>query len=159
MDDESAGHWVEPPLLPTAPAPPLDRIRVRGARLVRVYAGTESRDVAGKPRRDGGREAVTLAWARMPDGGWAVLLAWAGHWAYDSPPHQTEAARWSWCRYDEERVQPRRPPQVLYDGAAWHGWAIEGELNRAIGEAVASLPGRLRETAIRPAEQQGPAES
>lgn len=143
------GHWVEPPLLPPLPPPPPDRIQIRGAKLVRVY------DPPGTAKVDGGREAVVIAWARLPDGAWAVLLAWAGRWMDIGTSHQTEAARWGWCRYDEARVKPRRPPQVLYEGACWHGWHEDGELNRAIHEAVASLPEHLRATAIQPAEQQG----
>jgi hypothetical protein len=143
------GKWVEGPLLPTLPPPPPERIEVRGARLVRVFSPP------GTVKVDGGREAVALARAQLPDGSWAVLLAWAGHWAYEDPPHQTEAARWAWCRYDPERVKPHRPPRVLYEGACWHGWHADSQLNVAVREAVASLPEHLRETAIQPAEGNG----
>lgn len=139
------GHWAEPPLLPVLPPPPPERIEARGARLVRVFSPP------GTLKVDGGREAVVLAWAQLPDRSWAVLLAWAGHWAYEDPPHQTEAARWSWCRYDPGRVEPRRPPQVLYEGAEWNGWHHESQINVAVRAAVASLPEHLREAAIRPA--------
>jgi hypothetical protein len=73
MSGDRTGKWTEPTLLPELPPPPPDRIRVRGARLVRVY------DPPGTAKVDGGREAVVLAWARLPDGAWAILLAWAGH--------------------------------------------------------------------------------
>lgn len=123
---------------------------MRGAHLVRVYGPD------GPTKRDAGREAVTLAWAQMPDARWAILLAWAGYWMDEAAPHQTEAARWAWCVYDEDRVELRRAPQTLYEGAAWHGWAEDGELNKAIRQAAGSLPEHLREAAITPAERQGP---
>lgn len=56
-DHERPGRFIEPPLLAETTPPPPDRILVRGARLVRVYGGPGSRDVAGKPRPDGGRLA------------------------------------------------------------------------------------------------------
>lgn len=153
MSSERPGRFIEPPLLAETTPPPPDRILVRGARLVRVYGGISSRDVSGKPRPDGGREAVILAWARMPDRGWAVLMAWTSYWLYENPPHQTGLARWGWYVLDEERVKPRKPPRTLDEDAAWHGWATEGELQKAIDQAVLLLPPALREQALTPAQE------
>lgn len=126
---------------------------MRGARLVRVYGGPGSRDVAGKPRPDGGREAVILAWTRMPDRRWAVLMAWTSYWLWENPPHQTGLARWGWYVLDEDRVKPRKPPRTLTEDAAWHGWARDGELQRAIEGAAGMLPERLRQAAATPARE------
>lgn len=145
------GRWTEPPILPEVPAPPPDRIVVRGARLVRVYGSSESRDVAGKPRRDGGREAVVLAWARMPDGAWAVLMAWTRYWTDEDPPHGTALAQHGWYRYDEERVKPQKTRRPNYEGAEWHGWHEDSELAQAIRDAAATLPPEMREQATTPA--------
>lgn len=147
------GRWTEPPILPEVPAPPPGRILVRGARLVRIYDGTESRTVSGRPRPDGGREAVILAWARMPDGGWAILLAWTSYWLWENPPHQTALARHGWYRLDEERVKPRKPPRTLTEGADWHGWHPESEISIAIRRAAETLPPEMREQAMRPAPE------
>jgi hypothetical protein len=76
---------------------------------------------------------------------------------YERGPHQTEAARWGWCRYDEARVTPRRPPPMAYEGACWHGWHEESQLNVAIRRAAETLPEDLRDAATMPAEKQGPA--
>ena len=149
------GRWTEPPILPEVPAPPPDRILVRGARLVRIYDGTDSRDVAGKPRRDGGREAVVLAWARTSDG-WAVLLAWTSYWAFEQPPHQTALARYGWYLLDEARVKPQKPPRTLAEGAAWHGWSTDGELQKAITRAADTLPSEMRAQATTPAPEPPP---
>ncbi len=151
MNEERAGHWVEKPLLVEVAAPPPAAIETHGAALVRIFGPD------GPAKTDAGREAVVLARAKMPGGPWAILVAWARHWAYEQPPHQTERAERGWYLYEKHRVQPRRPPRVLYEGACWHGWHEDGELNRAIREAVASLPEHLREAAIQPAQEQGPA--
>ena len=146
MINDRDGHWVESPLLPDAvPAPPLDRIVIYGAKLVRVYG-----EPGGK-KPDGGREAVIVAWARMPDGRWAVLLAWAGHWMSEKGPHQSERARWGWYVLDPERVKPRTPPQVLYEGAMWTGWHEDSELSIAMREAAGTLPGDMQAAALKPA--------
>lgn len=148
---DGRGRWTEGPILPEVAAPPPARILVRGARLVRVYDGAGARDVAGRPRADGGRDAVILAWARLPGGAWVVLLAWTSYWAYESPPHQTALARFGWYVLDEQRVRPRMPPRALGEDQAWHGWSPEGELQRAIDGALLLLPERLRAAAATPA--------
>jgi len=148
--DERRGHFTEPPILPEVSPPPADRILVRGARLVRIYGERQIPDVSGRERRGGGRDAVVLAWARRPDG-WAALMAWTSYYAFVDPPKQTEAARWGWYVLDEQRVKPMRAPRASYEGAAWHGWSSEGELQRAIDQAAQTLPPGLREQATSPA--------
>lgn len=135
-------------MLPEVPAPPSDRVLVRGARLVRVY------DPPGHARglADGGREAVILAWARTPDRHWAVLMAWTSYWAFENPPHQTALARCGWYVLDEQRIRPRRPPRTLGEDRAWHGWSPEGELQNAIDGALLLLPEDLRAAAAAPAD-------
>jgi hypothetical protein len=147
--DERRGHFTEPPILPEVPAPPPDRILVRGARLARIYGERQIPDVRGRERRGGGRDAVILAWARRRDG-WAVLLAWTSYYMYEDPPKQTEAARWGWYVLDEQRVKPMRAPRASYEGAAWHGWHQDSELNVAIERAALLLPAEVRERAKTP---------
>lgn len=150
MGESGDREWLEDPLLPELPAPPFDRIQVRGARLVRVY------DEPGTRRQDGGREAVIVAWAQLPDGGWAVLLAWAS--LAKLGIKTTALARWCWCRLIEDRVKPVRPKRGTEPDPdqAWHGWFEPGELSEAIWQAAATLPERLRKAAVTPAPEQGP---
>jgi hypothetical protein len=86
----------------------------------------------------------------MPDG-WAVLLAWTSYWAFENPPQQTALARCGWYRLEEGRVKPRKPPHASYEGAAWHGWHEDSELNTAIRRAAETLPPEMRDAAMRPA--------
>lgn len=152
MDDERAGHWAEKPLLAEAPAFPPSAIETHGASLVRIYGPD------GPSKTDAGREAIVLARAKMPTGPWVILLAWPRHWAWEKPPHQTERAYWSWCLYEPQRVQPHRPPKVLYEGAVWNGWHEDSEINIAMRAAAGTLPGDMQAAALKPAEHQGPAE-
>lgn len=150
MNEERAGHWAEKPLLTEVPAPPPAAIETHGAALVRIFGPD------GPAKADAGREAVVLARAQMPDGPWAILVAWARHWAWESPPHQTERAYWSWCLYEQHRVKPKRPPTLLYDGAMWDGWHEASEINVAMRQAAATLPGDMQASALKPAPIQGP---
>lgn len=151
MGEDRPGHWAEKPLLAEVPAPPLARIETRGASLVRVHGPD------GPSKGDGGREAIVLARAQMPDGRWAVLLAWARHWAWEDPPHQTERAYWAWCVYDPDRIKPKRAPQMLYEGALWNGWHEDSEINVAMRGAAGTLPGDMQAATLRPAPDQPPA--
>jgi hypothetical protein len=121
--NDSAVKWTEGPLLPWLPPPPPDRIMVRGAKYVRIYSTPGSRKI------DGGREAVILAWARCADGGWGVLLAWAG-WCTSSLNKGTAHARWGWCRYEEQQVCPLVPVRSHNPGIeyAWYGQPEPNEL-------------------------------
>lgn len=144
------GHWAEKLLLTEVAAPPPARIETHGASLVRVFGPD------GPAKGDGGREAIVLARAQLPDGRWAILVAWARHWAYENPPHQTERAYWSWCVYEQRRVVPKRPPRLLYEGAMWHGWHEDSELSVAMRAAAASLPGDMQAAALKPARDEEP---
>lgn len=148
MTDEPP-QYTEDPILPEITPPPPGRIQVRGAQLMQIF---DSKDrtltIGGKTRKDGGREAVALAWARIPDGGWAVLLAWTSYARIGL--QATALARWGWYRLDRERVEPKPAPRTLNEGAAWHGWHAESELHKAVLKAVRLLPGHLRELAIKP---------
>lgn len=147
MGEDQLGKFVEPPLLgEELPRPPDGIIATSGPRLVKIF------DAPGNAKKaDGGRQAVIVAEAPLADGARGILLAWASHYAYTDPPHQTEKARWGWYRHDETRVREQRPPTILYEGAAWHGWGEDGELDTAIRAAVATLPFRLHGVASRPA--------
>ena len=141
--------WTEGPILPELPPPPVDRIQVRGAQLAQIYdpPGTKLM-LGGRPRPDGGREAVVLAWARIPGGGWAVLLAWTSYAKLNA--RGTALARCGWYRHDPQRVKPKAPPRYLDDEAQWHGWHEMSELHQAILEAATLLPEDMREAALTP---------
>lgn len=157
MNEERPGHWAEKPLLTEladdVPAPPPSVIETHGASLVRIFGPN------GPSKTDGGREAVVLARAKMPDGPWVILVAWARHWAWEQPPHQTERADFGWYVYEAYRVMPKRPPAKLYEGAVWNGWHEDSEINVAMRAAAGTLPGEMQATALKPAGRQGPAES
>ncbi len=142
-----AGRWVDEPILPELPAPPAHLVQVRGAQLVAVrYV-----DPAGRRRGEG--DAVILAWAPLPAGGWAVLVAWIGAWQQNN--RTTGAPRWAWCRYDKDLVRPAKPsrPLVEREGFEWHGWHRDSDLAEAVRQAAASLPEHLREAALTPRRQ------
>ena len=40
-------------------------------------------------------------WSRLPDGSWAVWLAWQ-----PEPEHPTLPWRWGWYAYDPETIKP-----------------------------------------------------
>lgn len=146
---EAAPEYTEGPILAELAPPPPDLIRVRGAQLVQIYDEPGGvRMVNGRPQRDGGREAVVLAWAPIPAGGWAVLLAWTSYARLDL--RATALARWGWYRLAEQRVKPRPQPRTVPADAEWHGWHELSELHQAIVRAAATLPEQLREAALTP---------
>lgn len=154
MADDQGWRWTEDPILPGLPPPPPGLILVRGATPIRIYDTPERvHIVGGKRRPDGGRDGVVIAWAGIPRGGWAVLLAWTSYARVGL--HQTALARWGWCRLDEARVKPLPPPPAR-EGACRYGWYEGCELDKAVATAAAALPEHLREAAITPAERQGP---
>lgn len=142
--ENDEGHWVEETILPELKAPPPELIQVRGAQLVRV----KSIDPPGVER--GFREAVVLAWARIPGGGWAGLFAWIGAWQRG---HRTTGGpRWAWCQVPEGRVEPVTPPRPLVEAEdhEWHGYHEMSDLAEAVRRAAETLPEHLREAAVTP---------
>lgn len=147
--DEREGRWAEPPILPELPPPPADLIAVRGAQVVRVH------DIDNpNPKLRGHTEAVVLAWAPIPAGGFAGLCAWLAGWNEQGPHggHTTGRGRFGWLRILEDRVEAWRPPHpYLTDpDRGWHGLGDPGEVSSAIEQAVATLPEHLREAALTP---------
>jgi hypothetical protein len=128
--------------MPALPPPPNDQIQVRGAQLIRVWPPH------GGPRRPGGfEEAVALAWARLGDGRWGALLAWAGHWR-SADQRITSRPRWGWVPLEQERVTPM-PPRRQHDRrAAWHGQHPTSALAQAVDQAAATLPAHLQKAAV-----------
>lgn len=144
MGDER-GRWEEDAILPELAAPPADSIQVRGAQLVHRL----NVEAHNTPSREGYTEAVILAWAPLPDGGWAVLAAWLGAWRREDG-RTTGKARYGWCRLLEDRVRPVDPPRTLIDGAEWHGHHELSQFALAVRQAALLLPENLREAALTP---------
>lgn len=144
---EESWHFTEPPILPELVPPPISAVRVRGAQLVQIY-GPPHPDPWGRPKPDGGREAVILAWAAIPGGGWAVLLAWTSYALVDL--HATALARFGWYRLDAARVQPKRPPSQVSEGFEWTGWHPDSQINVAVRAAALLLPEEMRAAAVVP---------
>ncbi len=137
---------MDEPVLPEIAAPPVDLIQVHGARLVRVLNVVDP----DPRRRRGFREAVILAHAPIPGGGWAVLAAWIGAWQERS--RTTGGPRWAWVRLLEDRVAPHTPdrPLVEAEGHEWHGYHELSDMAEAVRLAAASLPEHLRDAALTP---------
>lgn len=129
-----AGAWDERLVLPPVLPPPVDLVRVEGAKLIRI---ADSPD--GDPT-DGRRLAVVLAFAQMADRGWAGLTAWAGSFKPQSG-EQTERARWGWLRLLPDRYIPQDPPDPVPEGAHWSGLPRDSELRHAIYWARFMTPG------------------
>lgn len=144
MTAPTPGRWAEDPVLPELPAPPPDQVSVRGAQLLRVY----NVDAASSGSRGGYTEAVALAWARLPDGDWAVLAAWLSGWQQDTST--TGKGRYGWCRLLEDRVRAVAPPRHRIAGAEWHGHHELSEFARAVRQAALLLPEEMRATALAP---------
>lgn len=146
---EDAGRWVDDPILPEVSAPPPERVLVRGAQLIRVI----NVDAPNRASRKGFTEAVILAWARLPDGDWAVLAAWQGAWQQHG--HTTGLARCGWVRLLTDRVQamPIPPVSGLIDGAQWHGHHELSQFAEAVRQAALLLPEDQREAALTPRHQ------
>lgn len=143
-DGDAGGRWVEDPVLPELPAPPTSLIRVRGAQLLRVY----NVDSSNRGSRRGYTDTVALAWARLPEGGWALLAAWQGSWRGQGG-RTTGRARWGWVRLLQDRVEAvERPPRI--EGFAWFGWAEDSALGEAVRAAALLLPEHLRKAALTP---------
>lgn len=141
--DTQDGRWVDDPPLPPLAKPPDRLIETSGARLIRVY-NVNSPDPR---RRDGYTEAVVLARAPIPGGGWAVLAAWLGGWQEGG--RTSGRARFGWCRWLTDRCKIVTPHVV--GGAEWHGWPAESEFAQAVRLAAACLPEHLRAAALTPA--------
>lgn len=144
--------WTEEPILTPISPPPPGLVEVRGAQLVRIYDGPgATHEPGGRPRPDGGREAVVLARARIPCGGQAVLLAWTSYARLGG--RGTALARYGWYRFEEQRVRPQPRPRTssIPPDAQWHGWHELSELHQAILRAAAMLPEQLRADALTPA--------
>lgn len=137
-------RWLDEPLLALVPPPPPPvEIVAPGARLLAVHTPP------GVPYR--WTRSVALAWARMPSGGWAVLLAWESVRAVGDAGRRV-APRWSWCRFDRDLCDPLRPTAPGNPwGQEWHGRKPGDPLDRAVRAAVASLPEALRAAAVTPA--------
>lgn len=133
---------MDGPPLPLLKPPPPHLIAVRGAQRLRVM----NVDDPDPRRRNGHTETIALAWAQIPGGGWAVLLAWIGVWQQNS--RTTGRGRYGWCRILDDRV--RAMPAVHRPGVAWYGWAQPNELDTAIEAAAATLPEHLRAAALEP---------
>lgn len=136
---------MDEPILPELPAPPVERIAVRGAQRLRVL----NVDSPNPGSRGGFTECVALAWARLPDGDWAALLAWLSGWRGEDG-RTTGRGRFGWYRVLEDRTKampiwPHRDPDV-----EWHGYHADDEIAVAMREAAATLPEQLREAALTP---------
>lgn len=117
------GRWSDPPILPELPPPPEHLIRVRGAQLVRVY----NVDAPNPGSRGGWTQALALAWARLPSGDWAALLAWLSGWHEDG--RTTGKGRYGWCRILPDRtraVAPRGTGGTVTSGTACPPTASSG---------------------------------
>lgn len=144
MDEDEGGRWVEDPILPEVEPPAPGDILVRGAQLLRRV----NIEAHNKSSRGGHTDMVALAWARLPDGDWAVLAAWQGAWRQESG-RTTGKARYGWVRLLEDRVEPvDRPPQI--EGFEWFGWHRDSALGKAVRAAALLLPEGMREAALTP---------
>lgn len=141
------GRWTEPAILPELPPPPADRIQVRGAQRLRIY----NIDDPDHRKRAGYREAVAVAWARLPGGDWAALIGWMGYWR-EPNGRATGKARHAWVRVlpDRTRAMPLRPQRD--PEREWHGQHRDSEFAQAVRDAVATLSAELRERAAAPYE-------
>lgn len=149
MPADAPGRWVDEPVLPELPPPPVHLIRTEGAYLIRVM----NVDAHNPASREGYTEAVVLATAPLADGGTGVLVAWLGGW---QEGHRTTGrGRYGWCRRLEDRVREVDPPQRRIDGAEWHGHHAEGEFAEAVRQAAESLPEELRAKALTPKQALG----
>lgn len=132
------------PILPEVAPPAADAILVRGAQLLRRL----NVEAHNRSSRGGHTDMVALAWARLPDGDWAVLAAWQGAWRQESG-RTTGRARFGWVRLLPDRVEPvEKPPRI--EGFAWFGWHADSEIGKAVRAAVLLLPEHLREKALTP---------
>lgn len=146
----SAGRWVEDPILPELKPPPIDRIRVTGARLLHVV-NIDARNTAS---RGGYTKTVALAWARTADGQAAALLAWLSAWQESG--HTTGKGRIGWCRILEDRTRAVVPYPPTDAGDDWFGEHVWSQFAAAIREACETLPTGLRERAAVPHPWPGP---
>ncbi len=138
------GRWVDDPVLPELPPPPVHLIRVDGAQLIRVM----NVDAHNRGSRGGYTEAVVLATAPLGDGGTGILAAWLGGW---QEGHRTTGkGRYGWCRLLADRVREVAPPRAKIDGAEWHGHHVEGEFAGAVRQAAELLPEEMRAKALAP---------
>lgn len=141
------GRWTDDPPLPALLDPPVERIVVYGAQLVRVMQV----DQPDPRRRRGFTEAMILAWARTGDGEWGCLLAWSGHWQ-QAGGRMTGKARHGWCRHLAGHVVTMPPPHpaTLHEEDEWHRHHPDDQFSVAVRAAAASLPEPLRERALLP---------
>lgn len=154
MGDEQQGRWVDEPPLPELtdpkPPPPADLIVVHGAQLVRII----NIDDPDPRRRRGFTEALFIAWAPLTGGDWAVLTAWLSAW--QTGVRTTGGGRYAWLRLTEDDVARGRirevKPHLFDDEDEWHGHHPLHDVSIAFHAAVATLPEKLRERALRPRE-------
>ena len=97
-----------------------------------------------------------LAWARLGDGGWGVLLAWAGGWR-GVDRRQVERPRWGWCRLIADLVKAQRPRRYEDPAHRWHGHWEGSVLEEAVEHAAIDLPRELRAAALTPRWTMDPA--
>jgi hypothetical protein len=122
------------------PPPPPERIVSPGRRKVAVAVGRGGWQVFNS--------GVVLAWARLPAKAWdwAMLYVWTGSRRTDQG--KALSARWSWCWVRRCQVYVQEPVKADNPwGMTWYGHP-NFELDAAIAEVVASLPGPLRAAAM-----------
>lgn len=138
---EDAQGWRDVVVPRLLPAPP--------GRLVEHPGGLYT--CAARKRPDGYFHqdyGVILAWARIPAGGWACLLAWSGMRERDDREPRVDA-RWSWAAWDPALFAVlKAKPEPNPWGGRWFGPDAGGHLAAAMIEAAQSLPAGMRDTAV-----------
>lgn len=156
MPETVYGHgerWRSKVVLTLVNAPPQDLVEAPGARFVVV-----SEPLSVPPPRES-HYGLIIAWAAVDRRArsWAFLMAWDG-WREDETGRPRPGARWSWVRFEPDRISYRMPWPDQPDGLRWFGRHHGSPMELAWFEAVESLPEQMRAAAREQADYSGPPE-
>lgn len=156
MPETVYGHgerWHSKLVLDLVKPPPREMIEAPGGRFVVI-----SEPMSAPPPR-ATAYALIIAWAPIDrrTRTWACLVAWDG-WRNDAAGRPRPGARWSWARFDRERISYHPPWPDKIPELRFFGRNQGHDLELAWFEAVESLPEQMRAAALKQADYCGPPE-